>query len=242
MDDAFGMRGGQSGRQLARGAEEVVPRRSPSRANLLAERVAVHEFTRDEQIAVDLLERIDRADAGMRQRRRRARFTAEPLALRRIARQVRRERLERDRSSQPRVGGQIHASHPASSDLPDDGVNTHHCPWRERPIVGKQIGRVFDDRRGKERARARVVLHERQHLSPHGGIVCRFALDPRGNIGGIALHRHLEQIANSTLLFGRHAPLSSRKSQARASAKRRFRVAGDIPSASAVSSMLRPAK
>ena len=121
-------------------------------------------------------------------------------------------------------------------------VNTHHCPRLEGPIVGKQVGRVFDDRLGQERAARAEVLHQRQHLSPHGGVVCRFALDPRGNIGGIALHGHLEQIADATLLFGCHAPLSSRKSQARARAKRRFRVAGDIPSASAVSSMLRPAK
>ena len=209
---------------------------------LLTERVPVHEFTRDEQIAVDLLECVDRADAGMRQRRRRAGFTAEPLTLRRIARQVRRQSLERDRPPEPRVRGQIHAPHPASSDLPDDGVDTQHGPRRKGPILGKQVGRIFDDRRGQERARARVVLHQRQHLGPHRGIVRRFVLDPRGNIGRIALHRHLEQIANATLLFGRHAPLSSRKSQARARAKRRFRVAGDIPSASAVSSMLRPAK
>ena len=74
-----------------------------ARANLFAERVAVHELAGDVEFAVDLLERVDGADAGMGQRRGGARFAAQPLALRRIARQVRRQRLERHRPSQPRV-------------------------------------------------------------------------------------------------------------------------------------------
>ena len=53
----------------------------------------------------------------------------------------------------------------------------------------------------------------------------------------------LEEVAHAAPLLGRHGcPPSSRNSQARASAKRRFRVAGDMSSAFAVSSMLRPTK
>jgi hypothetical protein len=66
--------------------------------------------------------------------------------------------------------------------------------------------------------------------------------DPRGDARRIVVDRRLEEIADPASLLGRHPPLISRNSQARASAQRRLSVAGDIPSASAVSSMLRPAK
>ena len=49
--------------------------------DLVPQRLAVDELGGDEQLAVQFLERVDGADAGMRQRRRRPRFAAQPLAL-----------------------------------------------------------------------------------------------------------------------------------------------------------------
>jgi len=89
---------------------------------------------------------------------------------------------------------------------------------------------------------ARVMVDQREDLGPHDRIVCGFALDPRDDVGRVAIHRRFEQIADAALLVGRHEELISRKSHARASAHRRFSVAGDMPRASAVSSMLSPAK
>ena len=63
--------------------------RRPDR-DFLAERGAVDEFGDDEQLVVDFLERVDGADARMRQAGGRPRLAPQPFALRRIARQVRR--------------------------------------------------------------------------------------------------------------------------------------------------------
>ena len=87
-----------------------------------------------------------------------------------------------------------------------------------------------------------MVLDQRQHLRAHRRIVLRFLRDPPGDAGRIMIHGRLEQVADAPPLLGRHVPLISRNSQARASAQRRFNVAGDMPRASAVSSMLSPAK
>ena len=115
----------------------------------------------------------------------------------------------------------------------------------------------------RKRAGARVVREQRQHLVADGRVVRGFTRDPAIDIGrGLAFERGLEQVADAPALCGSmtvrcrkaEAPsvcvhqrstscsLSSRNNQARASAHRRLSVAGDMLSASAVSSMLRPAK
>src|SRR5437773_5976288 len=90
-----------------------------------------------------------------------------------------------------------------------------------------------------------MVREERQHFVAHDRIVGRLARDPALDAGvRVAIERRLEQIAHAAMLVGRHdtSPLSSRNNHARAIAQRRLSVAGDMPIASAVSSMLSPAK
>jgi hypothetical protein len=178
----------------------------------------------------------------MRQRRGRARLATQALALRRLADQMRRQRLERDRPAEARIGGEIDTPHSAPSELADDRVRADSRAGRERFVVGQEIGRLLDDRLREKGAGARMMIEKRQHLGAHCRIIRRFLRDPRGHARRIVVDRRLEQIADPASLLRRHPPLISRNSQARASAQRRFNVAGDMPSASAVSSMLRPAK
>ena len=157
---------------------------------------------------------------------------------------MRGQRLECDRPPEPPVGREIDAPHAPASNLADNSVRADAGAGRQRLLVQQQIGRLFHNRVRQKGAGARVMLDERQHFVADDGIVRRFARDPAPGAGGrIAIQSRLEQIAHSSSLVRRHAgPLRSRKSQARASAQRRFTVAGEMPSASAVSSMLRPAK
>ena len=94
----------------------------------------------------------------------------------------------------------------------------------------------------EKRAGAGVMFEQREHLGAHLGIVGGLAADPWDDGRWIVIDGSLEQIADAARLFRRHAWLNSRNNHARASAQRRFSVAGDIPSAAAVSSMLSPAK
>ena len=231
-------------REIARGVRDLRRRLVAARRDFFAERVAVDELGGDVQLAVDLLERIDRADPRVRQPRGGSRLAPQPLALSRIADQMRRDGLQRDGAAEPLVACEIHASHAAATELADDRVRPRLRARRER-IVEQEIRRGIRDGVREKRAGAGMMIEQGDDLVADYRIVGRFARDPRRDAGRIAIDRRFEQIADAALLISRHepvAPLSSRNSHARARANRRLSVAGDMPSASALSSMLRPAK
>ena len=86
------------------------------------ERLAVEQLHRDEVLAVRFFDRVDRADVRMIERARRPRLALEPLERRPVARQLRRQELQRDASSELRVLGLIDDAHPAAAESTGDGV------------------------------------------------------------------------------------------------------------------------
>ena len=82
MRDAFRVRARERRRELARRRDDRLDRWPLPPGNLVAQRVAFDELGRDVELAVELLERIDGADAGMGQHRGGARFAAQPIAMR----------------------------------------------------------------------------------------------------------------------------------------------------------------
>src|SRR5258707_84808 len=78
MHDAARMRAGERRGELACGSNDLVRRRTALGADLFAEGMTVDELSGDVEITVDLLERVNGADARMRQRRRRARLAPQP--------------------------------------------------------------------------------------------------------------------------------------------------------------------
>ncbi len=124
-------------------ADDAVRRRALA-DHLVAKRVPFDELRDDIQLAVEFLERIDGADAGMGEERCRARFTPEPLAVNRIARELGRERLQRNSASKPAVGGQIHAAHAASTELANDGIGAQNRARLQRVLLFQQMRRRFD--------------------------------------------------------------------------------------------------
>ena len=129
--------------------------RTRPRVNFVAERDPVDQLGDDEQIVVDLLERVDGADARMCQRRSRPRFAAQALAVHRIARQVRRQRFEGDLATETRVSREVHPSHAAAAELPDDRVGAEDRSGQQDRLVGQQIGDALDDRARVRKAPAR---------------------------------------------------------------------------------------
>ena len=83
VHDAVLVRVRQRGGQLAGDARQVRRRRAPAAIELIPQRRAVDELRGDEQVAVELLEGVDRADARMREAGRRARLAAQSIAVRR---------------------------------------------------------------------------------------------------------------------------------------------------------------
>ncbi len=91
-------------------------------ADALFQRHAIQIFHGDEtQIAVSA-DLVERANVGMVQCRRRARLAAKSLQSLRIARQLVRQKLQRDKSPELGVLGLINNTHSAAAEFFDDAV------------------------------------------------------------------------------------------------------------------------
>ena len=179
MDDAARVRLGERARDLPGRPHDLGRRRPPAGCDLVAERGAVDEFRDNEQLVVGFLERVDRADARMGERRGGPRLAPQPFALHWIACQVRSEHLERDLPSQSRIRREVHASHASAADFFDDRVRTERRSGGERGVVGEQIGHPLDNRFRQEVARASVMIQQRDDFVQNRGIAGRLPGDPR---------------------------------------------------------------
>jgi hypothetical protein len=91
-------------------------------ADPFGERLALEQLHRDEVLALVLVDRVDRADAGMVERRGRFRFALEAIERARLARHLRREELERDLAAEPGVLRLIDDAHASAAELRGDAV------------------------------------------------------------------------------------------------------------------------
>ena len=113
---------------VARGPQDVGMLRPLESCYFLAERPPVHIFGGNQQLAVELLERVNGADAGMGEARRRPCLSLQSLAMRRIPGEPGCDRLERDLPSQARITRQINPAHPAATELTHDHVHPRTYP------------------------------------------------------------------------------------------------------------------
>ena len=143
MDDAAIVRGGERSRQRHRRLDRARHAERPAR-DLLAQRLAGDELPGDEHLPVELFEGVDGRDTGVTERRHGARFAPQPLAPRRVARELR-----CDAPSARRCG-------PAADPPPD----------RRRPCrPGRAPDRSGTGRRRSERQSRRAPLDAGQRLS-----------------------------------------------------------------------------
>ena len=88
----------------------------------LRERLPLEQLHGDEVLPLVLLDRVDRADAGVVEGRGGAGLALEALEGRRVLRQLHRQELERDVAAELRVLGLVHDAHAAAAELPGDLV------------------------------------------------------------------------------------------------------------------------
>ena len=103
--------------------EEALARHSLL-GNQLVQRASLDVFHRDQMDAVHLLNRVNRDDVRVCQGCNGAGLEFEARQPLRIRGELRREHLDGDRPSQPRVPGQVHLAHPAGTQLLREGVGT----------------------------------------------------------------------------------------------------------------------
>ena len=100
---------------LAEHAFRLVVRHGAASAHPRAQRLAIDHAHHDEDVLAFGVDRVDRDDVGMGQSCGNAGLAHEPIARRAVARQPRRQHLDRDRAVEPHVAREIDRGHPAAS-------------------------------------------------------------------------------------------------------------------------------
>ena len=131
VDDALFVRGRERLDDLD-GVVERLAQREPAGAEEVAQRVALEKLLDQEMPLVDLLERMDRRDAGMAESGQRLRFALEAGDVLRVAEELIGEHLDRDVAIEPQVPGAIHLSHAAGAEGREDLVGAESVARREQ--------------------------------------------------------------------------------------------------------------
>ena len=115
------MRRGDSVDDRNHDAQHTVDRQTAV-GNGLGQRPTLDQFHRQEELAVRLLRRIDRHDAGMIERCNRVRLALEPLATFRVVCDSGRQDLDRHQPIQSRVARSVHLSHATGAEIAEDFI------------------------------------------------------------------------------------------------------------------------
>ena len=135
------VRGGQAGADLARHLERALHREPPDPPQQRRQVLAVHVLHRQEGVAVDFVDVVDAADVRMRDLPRHPHFVVELHQPRRIAIELRRQELQRDRLRQLQVVGAIDLAHAAAPEPSDDPVAAAEQRARGKTPVIDRVGR-----------------------------------------------------------------------------------------------------
>ena len=204
MGDAPLVRARQRRRQLARCAQHVAGRgprlRSQSRRAACGRRRIRSRCTARRR-SPRAHRRCRCPDASGRGR---ARFAAQPFALRRSPRRCGASALSATVRPSRASDARYTRPMPPRPELADDRVRADHRAGRQRTSSASRSG--TRSRTGSEKcARHADVFEQRQHFVADGRIVGRFAVEPgRGARSAVPVERRLEQIADAPPLFGGH--------------------------------------
>ena len=237
MDDPCPMRR----RQGVKGREQDVDgfsgRHGPA-CEHVAQRLARQELLHDEARVLLFDERVHPRDVWIRrQPRQRAGFFLQAAEQRRSAGGFRPHGLQRDRHVEHDISSPIDDAHPSAAELTIDNVGSHLA-------AGRQGGRRGED--GGTHGRGGRGPFGRGDEQLDGGDPLRMVLTSRADkcraIGGGCFKHRKKDVRQTWRGHAVDPGSSSRASHARASVQRRFTVAGETSSASAVASMLSPPK
>ena len=242
MDHAGVVRSRERAGNVERDIERTRGRKRPA-GDLLPERAAGNVLRDEQELAVDVFQRVDDGHAGMGDRGSRLGLAPQPLAQRAVGRHGRRQHLERDAPPEALILGEVHDAHAPAAEFLENRVRTNdgtRCngftwfTWFKGFIE-------IDHRRLFEESSSRFVrLEQCLRLAEHFIVRSGFTRQPRAAGGRRLLERSVEERLETLPLRGIHS--SARFNHARAIAHWRLTVAGDTPTASAVSSTVSPPK
>ena len=135
MDDAALVRGGEAGADLPGDLEAALLGEAADAPQQRGEVLAVHVLHRQEGVPFDLVDVVDAADVRVRDLPRHPHFGVELRQTGRIAIDLRRQELERDRLTELQVVGAEDLAHPALAQPADDAVAAAEDRAGRKPSV-----------------------------------------------------------------------------------------------------------
>jgi hypothetical protein len=159
----------------------------------------------DEVLAVLLVDVVDRADARVVERRRRARLPAQPLERHRVGAQLGRQELQGDLATEPLVLGPIHHAHAARAQPRQDAVMRNGLSLHRRLPLGEPgtVGIGTGGQRASATVRPAAPQPER---SRRRSASRRVEWPPVGTTGGLGYRGRTRQA-------GRRASVSTRSAR-----------------------------
>ena len=140
MNEAFGVRRTERGRDFTRKTQRVLDRQ-PSGPKFRSECFAL-DVLHDQIIKVFMTaDVVERTDVGMPEPGDGTRFALEACPALRTVAQMRREDLQRDGAGEARVVRTIHLAHPTGAEEGVDAVSSDHRAGRQ-PLDGRGLVRA----------------------------------------------------------------------------------------------------
>ena len=152
MDHAAFVRGGEAGAHLPRDLERAIFREPSDAAQQRAEILAVHVLHRQEGVSVDLVDVVHAADVRVRDLARHPHFGVQLRQPRRVAIDVGRQELQRDRLTELEIVRAEHFAHPAAAQPSDDAIAA------AEDGAGREAAVIDRAGRGEPAGRRRVAL------------------------------------------------------------------------------------
>ena len=145
------------------------------------------------ELRLELLEREDGRDPGMRERTGRHRLAPQPGAHPVVVGDRGRQRLDGYRAPEPRVVTEVDDAHPAAAEEAGDLVGTEAAADQGIVAAGREQAGVGLHGRPVDDARPAVHLEQRQHLGAQRRVAGARLVEERVPIAGAAFERGVEQ-------------------------------------------------
>ena len=126
----------------------------------------IEKLHRNESFAVCFANVVNRANVGMIQRRRRLRLHLKTRQGMRVPRNLRRQKLERDKPVQPRVLRLVHDSHPAPAEFFDNTVMRDGPPDHVAESYVGESGKSTKGSSAEFESRMEIYFHLGENLDP----------------------------------------------------------------------------
>ncbi|MCX6545199.1 MAG: hypothetical protein NTV05_12425 [Acidobacteria bacterium] len=175
-----------------------------------AKRIPLHQFQHEVVEAVRLLEAVDRGDVRVVERRQRPRLAVDACQAAGVARELGRQRLDRDVAAELAVVGAVHLAHSAGADEGEEVVGPELAA-DQRTAIGHRGVQLEERRRLQEGAGALVVRHEDADLVAQIGLAAACFLEKGRTALGRPRERRVKELLRPSpalLVDGhrRHAP------------------------------------